>query len=241
LGLAFCCCLFVAVYSVGVSIYLYYNPIVDITMDIAVTRMNLFLAFLSIVVMLIFMIFFFSKSGNESKGYLDNASGVTVLLELAQYFAENPPENLNVWFLFTAAEEEGLVGMIRFLDMNKDLDKTNTCFINLDCVSAAGRLYVTGKKPPQNNAFNLLDVIKNACRQSEIECHYYSSVPGICYDGTVAAFHKYPAVNFSYCKFFDIMHIHTKKDNETKLDEGSLKNTFKVCKKTVEIMDGVEN
>lgn len=64
-------------------------------------------------------------------GANDNASGVSMLLNLAKYYSENPPKYKTV-FVFFAGEEAGLIGSKYFID-NKTLDLTKVKFlINLD-------------------------------------------------------------------------------------------------------------
>jgi len=74
-------------------------------------------------------------------GAYDNASGVGVLLALAEELADRPAEKLNVEFLFTGAEETGLHGAeaaARSLSPAPDL-----AVLNLDMVGAGdGLAYV---------------------------------------------------------------------------------------------------
>ncbi len=80
--------------------------------------------------------------GEYTPGANDNASGVSVLLELAKDVAASPLDFVETWFLATGCEEAGTVGMIRFLDNNK-LDKENTYFINMDNIGAGDLKYIT--------------------------------------------------------------------------------------------------
>lgn len=64
-------------------------------------------------------------------GANDNASGVSVLLNLARYYSKNPPKYKTV-FVFFAGEEIGLLGSMYFVD-NKTVDLKKIKFlINLD-------------------------------------------------------------------------------------------------------------
>jgi hypothetical protein len=64
-------------------------------------------------------------------GANDNASGVSMLLNLAKYYSENPPKYKTV-FVFFAGEEAGLIGSKYFVD-NNTLDLTKIKFlVNLD-------------------------------------------------------------------------------------------------------------
>lgn len=67
------------------------------------------------------------------KGANDNASGVSMLLSLAEYYSKNTPL-YDTYFLFTTAEEVGLIGSYYFIqNPTFDLRKTKM-LINLDMV-----------------------------------------------------------------------------------------------------------
>lgn len=68
---------------------------------------------------------------NESKGVVDNASGVACVLELLNHFSqENLRDyNFNFWFVLLGAEETGTMGIRFFYKIIKDLDKKQ-CVIN---------------------------------------------------------------------------------------------------------------
>lgn len=59
------------------------------------------------------------ERGRFTPGVSDNASGVGVLLALAELLANNPPEVLRLGFLFTSAEECGLYGAEAFARLLK--------------------------------------------------------------------------------------------------------------------------
>ncbi|UNC92359.1 M28 family metallopeptidase [Candidatus Contubernalis alkaliaceticus] len=79
--------------------------------------------------------------GDYISGANDNASGVSVLLELAREFSSNPFDFVEPWFLATGSKEAGTVGMIKFLDHYK-LNKENTFFVNLDSIGTGDLKYI---------------------------------------------------------------------------------------------------
>lgn len=79
--------------------------------------------------------------GEYSPGANDNASGVSVLLELAKDAAASPLDFVETWFLAAGCKETGTVGMIRFLDNHK-LDQENTYFINIDNIGTGNLKYI---------------------------------------------------------------------------------------------------
>lgn len=73
-----------------------------------------------------------------SPGANDNASGVSVLLELARVLARSAPQDLEFTCVAFGAEEQGLVGSKAFA---KSLNERDLSAINLDTVGK-GRFYV---------------------------------------------------------------------------------------------------
>jgi len=88
----------------------------------------------------------FLKTENRSPGALDNASGVGILLHLAEILS--PGDNFDITFLFTGAEEMGLVGAFAYCKTHKKellRAKEKRFFINLDSPGIDGRIYVACK------------------------------------------------------------------------------------------------
>jgi hypothetical protein len=74
-------------------------------------------------------------------GASDNASGVAALLELAGRLERRPVENVDVWIVFTAAEEGFMLGIRAWLAAYADeLHKDRTWFVNVDTVGN-GRIH----------------------------------------------------------------------------------------------------
>ncbi len=73
---------------------------------------------------------------NKSNGAIDNASGMACVLNLLKYFSRtsNFSENINLWFVFTGAEECGTMGVRNFFNLIKDFDRKNTLIINFDAI-----------------------------------------------------------------------------------------------------------
>ena len=79
-------------------------------------------------------------------GANDNASGVATALSLAEELDAEAPENLDVWLLFTSAEEGQMEGMRAFFRAHrKSIDRENTYFVVLDAVGSGTVRYETGE------------------------------------------------------------------------------------------------
>ena len=80
----------------------------------------------------------FAASGAFSPGANDNASGVGVVLALAEHFAIQPIEDLQIEVLITTAEETGMHGARVFA---KTLDPGTPCHVlTFDMVGTGGDL-----------------------------------------------------------------------------------------------------
>ena len=80
------------------------------------------------------------SSGNDSPGGVDNAGSLAIVLELAARLRELPPD-VELVVLFTGAEEDHMVGAMRWLDLHaEELESvTSDCF-NFDGAGSPGRV-----------------------------------------------------------------------------------------------------
>lgn len=120
-------------------------------------------------------------------GANDNASGTAMLLTLAKYFKENPP-NFNIVFIAFAGEEAGLIGSKYFVD-NPWMPLTDITFVvNLDIMGSGeeGITVVNATLYPKafkkllkiNNKEKLLTQIKSRGPAANSD-HYFFSEAGV--------------------------------------------------------------
>ena len=122
-------------------------------------------------------------------GANDNASGVAMMLDMARYFKENPPEYTLVFVAF-AGEEAGLVGSYNFVkDMKGFLNPNKIKFvINMDLMGSGekGIMAVNGKVYTDdfevlkaiNDDKKYLPVVKSRGKAANSD-HYFFSESGI--------------------------------------------------------------
>lgn len=80
--------------------------------------------------------------GTAGEGVFKNATGVTVLLELAKAFSENAPEtDFTVYFVFFGASEAGVVGSSRFVTEYLKEVKNVLLMVNLDGIAGDINIY----------------------------------------------------------------------------------------------------
>ena len=140
-------------------------------------------------------------------GANDNASGVSVLLNLAKYYVKNPPKYKTV-FVFFAGEEAGLIGSKYFVD-NKTVELSKIKFlINLDLLGTGddGIMVVNGAIHTKqfelinkiNSEKNLVKEIKKRGKAQNSD-HYWFTEAGV-----PAIFIYTLGGNASYHDIFDI-------------------------------------
>lgn len=83
----------------------------------------------------------FKRNTKESQGAVDNASGVSILIELAKYYKLHPLENYDVLFLWCGAEEWGMRGSKYFCKkympyLRKEYSLNHSVNINIDMVGS---------------------------------------------------------------------------------------------------------
>ena len=130
--------------------------------------------------MITFLIALMLYSTKKSLGAIDNASGVSILIELTKYLKKNPLKNMDVIIIFTGAEEWGLIGSKRYIKRNAsflqkkyDLDKSFN--INYDMIgSYIGLVHDKGilKKRRINKSLN--KYIEEAAEKLNIKCFKHS-------------------------------------------------------------------
>ena len=108
-----------------------------------------------IIVLVILFIMLNMVFSENSPGANDNGSGLIVLMELTRRFSGMDREHIPATFLSTGAEEVGLTGIKNYIKQHPELDKSNTLFINFECLGggtlhwAIGEYYFTKVDYPQ--------------------------------------------------------------------------------------------
>jgi Zn-dependent M28 family amino/carboxypeptidase len=79
------------------------------------------------------------RSGNRSPGGVDNAGSVAITLDVAQRLSTELPGDVEVVALSTGAEEDHMVGAMRWLDAHADALSRPVYCLNFDGAGAPGR------------------------------------------------------------------------------------------------------
>ncbi|MBI1318107.1 MAG: M28 family peptidase [Candidatus Hydrogenedens sp.] len=90
------------------------------------------------------LLYYASSESEEIRGANNNASGVSVLLALADRIARHPIENADVWLVGTGSHEAWMAGM-RHLLAGASFDKPHTYVFNIEGVGAGDLSFTTSE------------------------------------------------------------------------------------------------
>lgn len=127
-------------------------------------------------------------------GANDDATGVAVMMALANELIGNSPVNSEIWFLATGCEEAHLGGMRAFIKKHRnELDKENTYFISFECLGSGKLKYSTseGLLFNQNYPPDLVEMARQIA-QSDIEIESTKMIGHS--DVLEAAIKRYPSI-----------------------------------------------
>ena len=160
--------------SIKIRIRLYYIWIISFPLSLSIIILNSFFSpqtFPLLYVITIFVltincgatiILLLNITNNKSKGAIDNASGISCVLELLNYYSipENRLKNYDLFFVFTGAEESGTMGIRNFYKNIANYDRKKTFIINFDCIAKKVNLWDHGLLNNKNfKSFNY--ILKN--------------------------------------------------------------------------------
>lgn len=136
--------------------------------------------------------------GAPVAGANSNASGIAVVLAVAEALRKERPAHLETWVLFTGAEEAGMIGMRAFLDENQ-FDPDTTYFINVDSVGGGSVRYTfeQGLVLPRRSSPILVRIAGSIAR-SEPKWHVQPVVqPLVPADQIIALARGYQAISIT--------------------------------------------
>ncbi|MFL7894073.1 MAG: M28 family metallopeptidase [Anaerolineales bacterium] len=145
----------------------------------------------------------FLDYGNKSPGAIDNASGVGLVLHLAEILAVYPGVGgkLNIRVLITGAEELGVKGALAYLQQNaaalRNLaQRGGLQVLNFDGIGVDGKLYVVGSdpSPSQANGTDLYHLVRQSAGELGIPLGRFL-LPGAMFDHIPFAEEGYDALS----------------------------------------------
>jgi len=145
----------------------------------------------------------FLGSGDDSPGAIDNASGVGLVLHLAEIIANHPELNrkLGLTVLLTSAEELGVMGALAYVQQNDiflhgRVEQGGLCVLNFDGIGVDGKLYMVGREPnpTQANRTDLHHLVKQSAAEFGIPLGRFF-LPGAMFDHIPFAEEGYDALS----------------------------------------------
>lgn len=230
----------VALYTLSFAVFLYNNP--GVFQRLFLLKTNMAVSVVSLLIMVVLVVLYSSRQGNESPGADDNATGVAVLLTLLQHFVENPPDDLNLWFVADSAEEEGLVGIVRFIDKYENqLDKKNTYIVNLDSLGGDGKIgiYDNRRIPFIQSCEKLPRKLAEVAKEKQIPVSVRWIPPAVFFDSMPPADRGYKAITISHSSFDKkLKAIHSQKDTPDHLNLENITRAYRLCRDVVPRISG---
>jgi hypothetical protein len=201
----------------------------------------------SILLLEVFLSFFI-RTSNLSVGSIDNASGVAILLELANLINKNPLEKTDVIFLWCGAEEMGLWGSKQYLSkhfekLDHDYDLNESYNINIDMVGTyIGLVDVIGLLKKNRINKNLNDVLKASDTHKKIPSEKSRLSFGSGSDHLVfrAFTRKTEKTGFQVACFLskkDTKYIHSKRDIPDLCSAENLNGCIDICYNAIKTLD----
>ena len=196
------------------------------------------------------IIFLLIYDNNRSKGSVDNASGVAVLIELAKLLKKNPLENYDVIILWSGAEEWGLKGSKAFCKKNRKDFKTkydlNRAFnINVDMVGSyigletTNSLHLRKRKAP----FDLKRKLEETAKELNTPLIVSKKIIGSKADHkTFQKFAKKTKTSFQVAYIHtakDSKFIHSSKDTPDRCYAENLNGCLDICYETIKSIDSM--
>ncbi len=209
---------------------------------------QLIIIFTLVEFFMIITIFLFMHDNNKSKGSIDNASGVSILIELIKLFKKNPLENYDIIFLWSGAEEWGLQGSKSFckshrsyLSENYDLDRSFN--INIDMVGTYIGLKDINSTPfkSQKGIFNLNKILEETAIELNVPLIKFKKLLGPKTDHlSFRSFAKKTSSSFQVACFHsykDSKLIHSSRDTPDKCSPENLNRCLDICYVSIRSID----
>lgn len=231
--------------TIFVTIWIALNLFEITAYDVIFIYLVSIVSIISLSVVIPLFLFFFIA--NKSTGSIDNASGVSVLAELAKLIKSKPLENYDVLFVWCGAEEWGLKGSKNYIKRNKDYlnnkyDLNKSMNINIDMVGTyIGLLNKKGlvRKKALNKKLN--KIIQQSAQKLNIPLDVYDKVRGPAGDYiSFRRFSKKTKSSFQVACFHsdkDSKYIHSIRDTPDRCSNKILNGCLSICYETISYLD----
>jgi hypothetical protein len=176
------------------------------------------------------------RSGNRSPGGVDNGGSLAILLELARTLPELVHDRVELVFLSTGAEEDHMVGAMRWLDATADglVGRPVFC-LNLDGAGAPGRVVLIERFGFGRRFSPVLSrVARQAARELGIRVRGILMLPGLGIDAIPFAHRGIDCLTLASGSLGRAtMSVHSARDIPDHLDPATLECVFRLAQHIV--------
>ncbi len=181
------------------------------------------LNFISTILILI------NTTNNSSLGAIDNATGITCVLELLKYYLldDNRIDNIEYWFVFTGCEETGTMGIRNLYKKIKFFERDSLMLVNFDAIGGSITIFDSIFQPEGYREFY------NSFLNNNIGLEIREESKRINF-GTHSDGYYLKKKNFQGIEFGDMeayQFLHSKEDT---IDKVNTRNLKKLCEVIVE-------
>lgn len=235
--------------SIFISIWLTLNIL-------KLTHLNNFIIYLISISSLVTLsaiipIFLFIFTSNKSAGSIDNASGISILIELAKAIKNQPLNNFEVFFIWFGAEEWGLKGSRKFCkrhfeEFKQQYNLERSININIDMVgSYIGLLDKFGLIFKRSINKDLNNKLQASANKLNIPLDRYNKA-----FKPKSDYRSFRVFTKSTRKLFQIAcihsdkdskYIHSKSDTPDKCSNKNLNDCLEICYDAISYMDSQLN
>lgn len=236
---------FVAVIGFTVWVLIDYDS--ELRHSPLVVNLVLFSSTIEFVIVLFTLLLLYNKS--KSSGSIDNASGVSILIELSKIIKRNPLENYDVLFIWPGAEEWGLIGSSRFLKRHRNelkqvYDLDHSYYINIDMVGTyIGLFNKRGLLVKRKLNTHLNEIIENSAQEMNIPIVKFNSIKSPKSDHrSFLKFAKKTKSSLEVAYFHsskDVKYIHSARDTPDRCSSENLNGCLDICYCTIRSIDSM--
>jgi len=201
---------------------------------------NIFVACVIIINCINTILIIINTTGNKSPGAIDNGSGVAIVLELLTHFSEmkNKLNNIDLWFIFTGAEENGTMG-IRYLykEIIKQITHQDLRYLNFDSLGSHLDIFAVKNKVEDAHLFKLIVELSKKLNPTYHIKYYIFPVTRS--DGYYLKNEDHKGLGFADKKVYK--YIHSPQDTVDKVDPDFLEGFCEVIVKLLKEYDNSIN
>ncbi len=195
---------------------------------------------LFVVLSFFFVTYLIPGEGNESAGASDNASGVAVLMELANVLKPQSLRHLKLSLVGFGAEEMGLLGSNHHYHARREQwAASKTYVISVDMPAGKGKFGYNAKYgiPPRKTDTYLNGLIREAANQLGVKCEEVGLTPGSGSDHMPFLERGVPGAFICALSKESVKSIHTSKDDLSAVDYDHLRDSCRLIHRLILNMD----